>query len=39
LPDGSIGSSGTRAYYEVCTSPKVFELVECLTARATAHHE
>lgn len=39
MPDGSIGSSGARAYYEVCTSPKVFELVECLTARAIAHRE
>jgi hypothetical protein len=25
-----------RAYYEVCTSPKVFELVECLNATAAA---
>jgi hypothetical protein len=32
LPDGRIGVAGTRAYYEVCTSPQVFELVECLTA-------
>jgi hypothetical protein len=36
LPDGKIGSAGARAYYEVCTSPKVFELVENLTATATA---
>ena len=28
LPDGKIGTQGTHAYYEVCTSPKVFELVE-----------
>ena len=36
LPDGHIGAAGTRAYYEVCTNPKVFELVEYLTATATA---
>jgi len=36
LPDGKIGAAGTRAYYEVCTSPKVFELVEYLTATAVA---
>jgi hypothetical protein len=36
LPDGKIGAAGTRAYYEVCTSPKVFELVEYLTATAAA---
>ncbi len=36
LPDGKIGAPGTRAYYEVCTSPKVFELVEYLTATASA---
>jgi hypothetical protein len=35
LSDGRIGSAGTRAYYEVCTSPKVFELVEYLTAAAS----
>jgi hypothetical protein len=39
MPDGSIGSSGTRAYYEVCTDPKVFELVELLTARSTARRQ
>jgi hypothetical protein len=38
LPDGRIGSAGSRAYYEVCTSPKVFELVEYLTA-ATARRD
>jgi hypothetical protein len=40
LPDGKIGAPGARAYYEVCTSPKVFELVEYLTATSTAfaHH-
>jgi hypothetical protein len=36
LPDGSIGAAAGRAYYEVCTSPKVFELVEQLTATASA---
>src|SRR5258708_666180 len=36
LPDGKIGSAGTRSYYEVCTSTKVFELVEYLTATANA---
>jgi hypothetical protein len=39
LPDGSIGTAGTRAYYEVCTSPKVFELIEYLTATATARRQ
>jgi hypothetical protein len=36
LPDGSIGGPGIRPYYEVCTSPKVFELVEYLTAMTSA---
>ena len=36
LPGGKIGAAGTRAYYEVCTSPKVFQLVEYLTAAAIA---
>jgi class 3 adenylate cyclase len=36
LPDGKIGSAGTRAYYEVCTSPKLFELMESLTAKVAA---
>ena len=35
LPDGRIGSAAARAYYEVCTSAKVFELVEYLNAMAT----
>jgi hypothetical protein len=41
LPDGKIGSAAARAYYEVCTSPKVFELVEYLAAMATtsARHD
>jgi hypothetical protein len=30
LPDGTIGAAGQRAYYEVCTEPKLFELVEAL---------
>ena len=28
LPDRSVGDPGTRAYYEVCTDPKVLQLVE-----------
>ncbi len=36
LPDGKIGAAGTRAYYEVCTSAKLFELVESLTTSAAA---
>ena len=28
--DGTIGAAGHRAYFEVCTNPKVFELVEAL---------
>jgi len=36
LPDGKIGSVAARAYYEVCSSPKVFELAEYLTATANA---
>jgi hypothetical protein len=41
LPDGKIGSAAARAYYEVCTSPKVFELVEYLlaTSNAFAHRD
>ena len=30
LPDGRIGAPSTRPYYEVCTNPKAFELVEAL---------
>ena len=30
LPDGKIGAPGTRTYYEVCTSAKIYELVEAL---------
>ncbi len=36
LPGGKIGPASTRAYYEVCTSPKVFELVEYLSATSGA---
>jgi hypothetical protein len=28
--DGQIGAAGQRAYYEVCTHPKAFELVQAL---------
>jgi len=28
LPGGKIGLPGSHAYYEVCTSPKVFEMIE-----------
>ncbi len=34
LPDGRIGAPSTRAYYEVCTHPKAFELVEALVMSA-----
>jgi len=30
LPDGKIGTPGTHTYYEVCTSAKIYELVEAL---------
>jgi hypothetical protein len=30
LPDGRIGAPSSRPYYEVCTHPKAFELVEAL---------
>lgn len=30
LPDGRIGAASPRAYYEVCSHPKAFELVEAL---------
>ena len=36
--DGSIRPAGNRAYYEVCTHPKLFELVEALHV-ATAHRD
>jgi hypothetical protein len=28
LSDGRIGAASQRAYYEVCTDPRVFEMVE-----------
>jgi hypothetical protein len=31
LPDGRIGPEGQRAYYEVCTDPRVLEQVESLS--------
>jgi hypothetical protein len=38
LPDGQIGAAGHRPYYEVCTQPKVFQIVEgLLTAASTKH--
>jgi hypothetical protein len=36
LPDGRIGDPGTHPYYEVCTSAKVFDLVEYLTATTSS---
>jgi len=36
LPDGRIGAASSRPYYEVCTHPKLFELVEALLL-ATSH--
>jgi hypothetical protein len=30
LPDGRIGAASLRSYYEVCTHPKLLELVEAL---------
>ena len=30
LSDGRIGPEGQRAYYEVCTDPRVLELVEAM---------
>lgn len=37
LPDGRIGSAAARAYYEVCTSPRLFEMVESLTTTTSAN--
>jgi hypothetical protein len=36
LPGGRIGEAGARPYYEVCTSPKMLELVDALAATASA---
>ena len=38
LSDGRIGPEGQRAYYEVCTDPRAFELVEALLV-ATSHQD
>jgi hypothetical protein len=35
LSDGRIGAAGHRPYYEVCTHPKVFQMVEGLLAAAS----
>ena len=35
LADGTVGSAGQRAYYEVCTEPKLFELVQALLMSAS----
>ena len=36
LPDGKIGGEGTHPYYEVCTSPGVFELIGARLGSAVA---
>jgi hypothetical protein len=39
-PDGKIGSSSTtRPYYEVCSSPRLVELVEALLRTQSAKIE
>jgi hypothetical protein len=42
LPDGKIGAPSTHAYYEVCTSPALYDLVAALIrtqqAAAVASH-
>jgi hypothetical protein len=35
LSDGRIGPEGQRAYYEVCTDPRVLELVEAMAFAAS----
>jgi hypothetical protein len=30
LPDGKVGAKSEHAYYEVCTSPQLYELVAAL---------
>jgi hypothetical protein len=35
LSDGRIGPEGQRAYYEVCTDPRVLELVESMSVAAS----
>jgi len=37
LPDGSIGGATSHAYFEVCTAPALFTLVEALM-RTSVHH-
>jgi hypothetical protein len=39
LPDCKIGSAAASVYFEVCSSPKVFELVEYLIAVASANRD
>jgi hypothetical protein len=34
-PDGRFGAAGQRAYYEVCSHPKAFELMEALAVSAS----
>jgi hypothetical protein len=34
LPDGRIGAACSHSYYEVCTAPRVFELIEAHAAMA-----
>ena len=36
LPDGKIGAASSHPYYEVCTSPKLYDLVAALI-RTKAH--
>jgi hypothetical protein len=36
LSDGRIGPEGQRAYYEVCTDPRVLEQVEAMAFAASA---
>jgi class 3 adenylate cyclase len=35
LADGHIGPAGHRAYYEVCTDPRVFEMIEAMQVATT----
>ena len=36
LPDGKIGAASTHPYYEVCTSPKLYDLVAALIRTKSA---
>jgi hypothetical protein len=38
LPGGKIGGPGARAYYEICTNPKLVELARKKVAAAAAPH-